>query len=119
MLSSDGDRELESSKVQTLIDALRGLTATTFPSDDPAAQAKYGLTSPAMEATVTPAAEGGKVETVLISALNGPHVYAARKGEATTYEIETAPAAEVRHALTELLKKGEPAEKADQKDEKK
>ena len=42
LLSSDGDRELDAEKVQTLLDALRGLTAKAFTSDEQADQAKFG-----------------------------------------------------------------------------
>ncbi len=103
VLTSDSDREVESSKAQTLIDALRNLTAVSFPSDDAAAQARYGLTAPQIEAAVTPAADGGKGETVVISNLSASRIYAARQGESTTYEVEAAPAAEIRRAVTELL----------------
>ena len=43
VLSSDGDRELDSEKVQTVIDSLRSLAATGFPSDDAADQRQSGL----------------------------------------------------------------------------
>ena len=40
VLASEGDRELDSEKVQTAIDSLRSLAATSFPSDDAADQAE-------------------------------------------------------------------------------
>jgi hypothetical protein len=43
LLASDGGREVESEKAQTLIDALRNLSATAFPSDDASAWGRYGL----------------------------------------------------------------------------
>ena len=66
VLSSEGDRELDSEKVQTVIDSLRSLAAASFPSDDAADQSKYGLDQPAIEAEVT-VAEGESSEKVLIT----------------------------------------------------
>ncbi len=106
VLTSADDRELDSEKVQTLIDSLRNLTATAFPSDRAADQARYGLDAPVIEATVTP--EGEPAETIVLSSLGQTRVYAARQGEATTYEIEKAPAEEIRRALEGLLAEPEP-----------
>jgi hypothetical protein len=99
LLASDANRELDSEKVQTLIDALRNLTAIEFPSDSAADQGRYGLTSPAIEAEV----QSEKTEKVVISDPSQTRVYAARAGEATVYEIEKAPADAITTALDAVL----------------
>ena len=62
LLESHGNREVEGERVQTLLDKLRALTATGFPSNRAADQAQYGLARAAVEATVTPQEEGASVE---------------------------------------------------------
>ena len=107
LLTSDGDRELEGEKVQTLLDGLRNLTATEFPSDDAGDQARYGLTKPVINAEVTPSGEGGEPEKVIVSSPQAERVYAARVGEATTYEVEKAPAQDIQRAIADILKPAE------------
>ncbi len=97
LLSSDGGRELDSEKVQGLIDALRNLTATGFPSSAP------GLASPAIEAEVQESADGKQPEKVVISSPAQAHVYASRVGEPAIYEIERAPAEEITRTLDAVL----------------
>jgi hypothetical protein len=103
VLSSDGDRELDSEKVQALIDALRNLTSIGFPSESAADHGRYGLTSPAIEAEVQESAEGKAAEKVVVSDPAGARVYAARVGEGTVYEVERAPAEELVRALDAVL----------------
>jgi hypothetical protein len=109
VLASDGGRELDSPKVQALIDGLRNLAATSFVSDNAAEQSKYGLGSPAIEAEVTPA-QSDATEKVVITAPSAERVYAARQGQPTTYEVENSAVAEIQRATEDLLAKEEPAE---------
>jgi hypothetical protein len=81
------NKELAADKVQTLIDQLRNLSATAFPSNEASAQAKYGLNQPLAEARVT-SDDGKRVERVLIAAGPASKYYAARENEPATYEIE-------------------------------
>ena len=111
VLSSEGDRELDSEKVQTAIDSLRSLAATSFPSDEAADQAKYGLDQPAIEAEAT-VAEDESSEKVLISTVSNDRVYAAREGQPTTYEVEKSAAEEIQRAIQEL-----PQEEQESEDE--
>jgi hypothetical protein len=108
-LASDGGRELDSPKVQALIDGLRNLAATSFVSDNAAEQSKYGLGRPAIEAEVTPA-QSDATEKVVITAPSAERVYAARQGQPTTYEVENSAVAEIQRATEDLLAKEEPAE---------
>ena len=109
VLSSEGERELDSEKVQTVIDSLRSLAAASFPSDDAADQSKYGLDQPTIEAEVT-VAEGGSSERVLISAVSNDRVYAARQGQPTTYEVEKSAAEEIQRAIQELRREEDESE---------
>ena len=109
VLSSEGDRELDSEKVQIVIDSLRSLAATGFPSDDAADQSQYGLDQPAIEAEVT-VAEDESSEKVLISALSNERVYTARENQPTTYEVEKSAAEEIRRAIQELPREKEESE---------
>lgn len=113
LLTSESDRKLDSEKVQTLIDSLRNLTAIEFPSDNAADQAKYGLSEPEIETEVLAAAEDAKAEKVALSALDKDRVYAARVGEASAYEVEKAPAEEIRRAIEDLLKVEDEEQKSD------
>ena len=107
LLSSDGGRTLDAPKVQTLLDSLRNLSATSFASDNAADQAKYGLGSPAIEVDVTPD-EKSPVEQILITSPSADTVYAARKGQPTTYVVEKNTVMEIQHAAAELTKKEAP-----------
>ena len=103
VLASDGDRELDSEKVQTLIDSLRNLTAIAFPSESASDHGSYGLSSPAIEAEVQESEEGKQPEKVVVSDPAQTRVYAARVGEGTVYEVEKAPAEEIGRALEDVL----------------
>jgi hypothetical protein len=109
LLSSEAGRELSSEKVQTLIDGLRNLSATSFTSDVASEQSKYGLGSPALEAEVT-RTENAAVEKAVITSPSGERVYAARDGQPSTYEVEKSAVEEIRHAIQGVLKKEESAE---------
>jgi hypothetical protein len=106
--ASESDRELDSAKVQTVIDSLRNLTAKEFASDEAADQAKYGLGSPAIEATVTPSEEGKPQEKVAISSPEQDRVYAAIPGSPTTYELEKGAVEEIQRSIVEAMKPKEP-----------
>ncbi len=103
LLSTDGDREVAAEKVQALIDSLRNISAIGFPSNDAAAQSRYGLSTPAIEAETTLAVDGATAERVVISDLSQPKVYAARVGEGPTYEVEKDAADKVRQAIDDVL----------------
>ncbi len=110
LLASDGGREVESEKAQTLIDALRNLSATAFPSDDASTWGRYGLSSAEIEAEALSADSGAKPETVVISRLDGERVHAGRTGEPTVYLVEKGSAVAIRSALQAVLAVSEPAE---------
>jgi hypothetical protein len=103
-----GNKELPSDKVQSLIDNLRNMSAKSFPSDDAAAQSKYGLSKPAAEAKVT-SDEGKRVERVLIAAGPESKYFAARENEPTTYEIEKSAYEDFQKAVTGLKDAPPPA----------
>lgn len=107
-LESGGGRELDGEQVQTLLDRLRNLTATDFPSDSAAAQARFGLDSPAIEAAVTQAGADQVSEEVRISSPDTAAVYAARQGEPTTYAVEQAAAQNIERSVADILE--EPGE---------
>lgn len=107
-LESGGGRELEGERVQTLLDRLRNLTATEFPSDIAAEQARYGLDAPAIEAAVTADEEGAEAERVRISSAETAAVYAARDGEPTTYQVEQAAVQNIERSVADILR--EPGE---------
>lgn len=106
ILTSHEDRELESSKVQSLLDDLRGLRAKEFTSDEEADQEKYGLDQPALEAEVVQADDKG-TEKAIMTSLDGEKVYAAIPGQPSTYEIEKSDAESLRSNIEELLKPAE------------
>jgi hypothetical protein len=110
VLASEAGRELASEKVQTVIDGLRNLSATSFASDAAADQGRYGLDSPAIEAEVTHV-QDATLEKVVISSPSAERVYAARQGQPTTYEVEKSAVAEIQRGIADLLKKEEPAVK--------
>ncbi len=102
-LESEAGREVASERVQTLLDRLRNLAATDFPSDSASAKSGYGLDSPAITATVEPPGDDGLPETVVISRADWASVYAAREGEPTTYKVEQSAALDIQRAVAELL----------------
>ncbi len=114
MLKSDGGRALDGETVQTLLDRLRNLTATAFPSDRASDQGRYGLSAAAIEATVTPAEEGSGAEKVFISSPDKALVYAARDGEPSTYEVEQSAAQDIERAVGDILQEPDASEDADE-----
>ena len=113
ILESHADREADSEKVQTLIDRLRGLTATGFPSNNAADHAKFGLAPAAIDTAVTPQGDEASPEKVAISSPESQPAYAARVGEPHTYEIEQSAAQSVQTALQAVLADPAEAESAD------
>ena len=103
LLESDQGREVDGVKVQTLLDRLRNLTATEFPSDRLADQARFGLDAPAIEATVTPEGEDGQPETVRLTSADQAPVYAARDGEPSSYQVEQSAARDIIRAVEDVL----------------
>ncbi len=118
LLRSDGGRELEGEKVQTLLDGLRNLAALEFPSDNASDRARYGLDRPAIEAEVTPSGDDAEPEKAVVSSPEKERVYAARAGEPSIYEVEKAPAEDIRRAVEDILKpaENEADESAEQED---
>ncbi len=106
VLTSDTDRELDSEKVQTLLDDLRGLSAKAFTSDDEAGQAKYGLGSPVIEAEVVKADDGG-TEKVIVTDPQAEHVYGAIPGQPSTYELEKSDVEGLRTNIADLANPSE------------
>jgi hypothetical protein len=102
-LTTDGGRVVAAEPVQALIDALRALSAISFPANDAPAQARYGLGAPAIEAETRLALDVAPPEKVIVSDLSQPQVYAARVGEGPTYEVEKEAALKVRQALDAIL----------------
>jgi hypothetical protein len=112
--ASDGDRELDSAKVQAVIDSLRNLAAKAFTSDEAADQPKYGLGSPAIEVTVTPSEDGKDQEKAAISSTEKDRIYAAIPGSPTTYELEKSAVQEIQRSIVEVLKPTEPPPPAEE-----
>ena len=114
-LTSEEDRELDSTKVQVLIDKLRNLTATSFPSDREADLARYGLTKPAIEAKVV--TEEAEADEVLVSSPEKDQVYAARRGQPSSYEVEKIVVEQIQTAIADVLKPAEEEEPESDEDE--
>jgi hypothetical protein len=102
-LLSEGGREIPAERVQALIDAFRNLSAIDFPANDVAAQARYGLSTPVIEAETTLALDGATTEKVIIADPSQPQVYAARAGEEPTYEVGKDAVDEIRQAIDAVL----------------
>ncbi len=113
LLESEGGREVDGVKVQTLLDRLRNLTATDFPSDRLADQARFGLDDPEIEAAVTPEGEGTAAEKVRITSADQAAVYAARDGEPSTYKVEQSASQDIRRAVEDVLSKPEEEDEAE------
>jgi hypothetical protein len=94
-----------------VIDDLRGLTAKSFPSDNASDQAKYGLGTPVIEATIVQADSAKKPEKVLISSPEKDKVHGAVEGLPTSYELEKASVEGLQRNIQELLKAEPEAEK--------
>jgi hypothetical protein len=106
VLTSGGDRELDSEKVQTLLDDLRGLSVKAFTSDAQADQERYGLGTPVIEAEVVQA-NGAATEKVIITDPEAERVYGAIPGQPSTYELEKG---DVEGLRTNIAAVAEPAE---------
>lgn len=117
LLESEGGREVDGVKVQTLLDRLRNLTATEFPSDRTEDQARFGLGDAAIQAAVTPEGEGAVPEKVRISSADQAEVYAARDSEPSTYQVEQSAAQDIRRAVEDILKEPEEENSEDSGDE--
>ncbi len=103
LLASDGDRELENADVQTLLDRVRSLSATGFPSERAADRGRYGLDAPSIEVTVRGVPDDSSSETVVISDPANRPTYAARTDEDSTYEIEQSVVNNIVRSLDDLL----------------
>lgn len=112
LLRTDGNREAEEDKVRSLVSAIRALNASGYPSDDAAAQSRYGLETPVMELEATTSLGLRPVEKVLVSDPAAARVYAARANEPSTYELEKTGIERIREALNEVLTPAEPEEPA-------
>ena len=112
IMESHEGREADGESVQTLLDRLRGLTATEFPSDLESDKAKYGLTQPSIVATVTPQGDSAESEKVLVSLPEEGPTHAARDGEPSTYTIERPAAQDIQRAVETLVAPPEPEESA-------
>ena len=101
-----GERWLESNKpmdsvgVQSLIDRLRDLSATTFPT--------AGFTQPEIELTVV-SNEGKRTETVAIARSGGTWI-ARREGEPSLYGIEANVIDELKKAAQDVKEARPPKE---------
>ena len=113
-LTSDADREIDATKVQVLIDKLRNLTAISYPSDREADLARYGLSEPAIEATVTTEEDG--TDEVLVSSPEKDQVYAARRGQPSSYEVEKTTVEQIQNAVADVLKPAEEEEPVSDED---
>lgn len=111
LLATENDRVLDAELVQTLIDALRNLSAAEFVSEDESMQSASGLGRPTIEATVVSGSEPDDVsETVRLTDPTAARVLASRKGEPSTYRVEQAASQELRRALDALLRPDPPQE---------
>jgi len=106
VLTSGGDRELDSEKVQALLDDLRGLSVKAFTSDAQADQERYGLGTPVIEAEVVQA-NGAATEKVIITDPEAERVYGAIPGQPSTHELEKG---DVEGLRTNIAAVAEPAE---------
>lgn len=116
-LESQDRREVSGEKVQTLLDRLRNLSATAFPSDDASAQASYGLDDPAVRVTVEPSGEDSVPETVLIAATDRSPAYAAREGEPSTYEVEQSAVLDIDRAVADVVEQEADAPEPEQEED--
>jgi len=89
-----GAKQPPGEKVQSLLGLLRRMQAKAYPSDDAAAQAKYGLDKATVEV------KAGN-ERVRFSS-SADKAFAARDGDPTTYEIDPADLKELQKSISEL-----------------
>jgi hypothetical protein len=93
-------KEEPSGKVENLLDALRNLTAESFPKMNPTGLAAYGLTKPAYTFQVQYGKQD-KTQTVQI-AKSGGHVYARRSTDLVPSEISKDALDAIEKALKAL-----------------
>ena len=96
---------MDAEKVQTLLDALRGLTAKTFPSDEQVDQAKFGLSAPAIEAEVKAGEDA--TEKVVLTDPAAEQVFGGIAGQPSTYELEKGDAESLRNAIADVTAEDE------------
>ena len=94
-----GDKTMDNSSVQGLIDKLRDFSATKF--------AETGGSKQVFDATVT-SNNDKRVEKVTVT-MQGDRFFAQREGEPSIYEVDTAAVAGLQQAVLDL--KGESAPK--------
>lgn len=89
---SEGGKTMDSIGVQSLIDRLRGLTASGFPTSAPA-EAKV---------TIAVHSTGGKVVERVSIAQQGERYFARREGEAAIYQVEPSDVEELSQAAADV-----------------
>jgi uncharacterized protein DUF4340 len=95
---SDG-KKMDATTVQSLIDKLRGLSASKF--------VENGFTTPVLEASVT-SNDNKRVEKVLICK-NGDRYIAKRENEPSLYEVEGSAVTELQKSAADLKQAPPPA----------
>ena len=98
---------MDAEKVQTLLDALRGLTAKEFTSDEQADQAKFDLGAPTIEVEVRVGEDG--TEKVLLTDPAAEQVYGAIASQPSTYELEKGDAESLRNGIADVIAEEEEA----------
>ncbi len=105
---TESGKQMDSIGVQSLIDKLRDLSATSFPA--------AGFTQPLIEASVT-SGDGKRVDKVLISK-SGTKYIAKRDNEPALYELEAKAVEDLQIAAAEVKPPPPPAKKEDAKKKK-
>src|SRR2546423_1298145 len=101
---SDG-KKMDASTVQSLIDKVRGLSASKF--------VESGFTTSALEAIVT-SSDNKRVEKILICK-NGDRYVAKRENEPALYELDSSAVTELQKAAADLKQAPPPASPAKKK----
>ncbi len=101
----EGNKELDSTSVQALVDKLRDLAAASFPES--------GSTTPLFTAVVT-SNDGKRTEKALISK-TGEKYFAIRENEPPVYEIEKKVFEELQKAAKDVKEPAPPAKKEEKK----
>jgi hypothetical protein len=97
-----GSKAMDNSTVQNLIDKLRDLSATKFPTEG-------GAGAPVFEATVT-SNTGKRVEKVTI-VKQGSQYFAKREGEPSIYELDGKAVEDLQKAATDVKEQPPPSKK--------
>lgn len=95
-------KKMDASSIQSLIDKLRGLSATKF-SDS-------GFSSPSIDVTIT-SNEGKRVEKVSI-AKSGDRYIAKRENEPSLYELDSSSVSELQKSASDVKAAPEPTKPA-------